>query len=166
MAMKKLGVLGVIIGLVLLVTTSLSWAAAGNSAQRMDKFFIGGVPVKKIVHITWMAGTGDDAGTVPSITIDTATYELAGYYLYSIETKPGTGDAQPADNYDIAVTDAQGLDVSWALAYNRDETNAEIVFLANATYGYYVVRGNLTIAVTNSVDASVTGDIWLTFIAQ
>jgi len=164
----KSKILGLFIGLLVLTMSGMAFAAVGTTTQKMDKFFIGGVPVKKVVTISWVAGTGggaDDGDMVPA-TINAATYELAGYYLYSIETNPG--DTAPTDNYDLTVTDADGLDVLWAKGYNRDEADTEIAFLADATYGYYVVRGNLTVTMVNGSNtvAASSGDIILTFVAQ
>lgn len=96
--------------------------------------------VKKIKAV-WTASTGD-AGNVSGTT----TNMFDGRIIGAI-TVPGTGADQPDDNYDIALNDADGVDVALGALANRDETNTE--FVAEASMAG-VARSKLTIAVTNA----------------
>ncbi len=80
--------------------------------------------IKKITF-AWTAGTGGEAGTATQQT----TYPYTGNIL-KIVTVPGTGLTQPADDYDITLTDEDGIDVANGQALNRDELNTEWVAAA------------------------------------
>lgn len=93
------------------------------------------------ITFAWTAGTGGDAGTASGQT----TYPYSGVLL-RVVTFPGTGGTQPTDNYDLTLTDEDGVDVAAGLLANRDDTNAEWV-----TSGLGAVVGDkLTINVTNA----------------
>jgi len=84
-------------------------------------------------------------------TYPTAVLESFEGRLLALETNPGaTG---PTDNYDIAITDDDGLDVLQGVGQNRDITNTEIaaiVYAATADHPYVDESMTLTIAITNN----------------
>jgi len=66
-------------------------------------------------------------------------------------------------NYDIAINDADGLDVAGGLLADRDTANTEIVNMRSSVSGYPMVRGNLSVALTGNSVNSATGTIIMTF---
>lgn len=138
------------------------WAAEvpGTATYTVNTYIIDGSRARVVVTIAWTTG---DAGTGPTMTIVPATYRVEGYYLYSVETDPGS--SAPTDNYDIVINDANGLDICWGLLADRDTTNTEIAFCATTGKGYPAVMGTLTPVVTNAGNTT-TGQIILTFISN
>lgn len=104
----------------------------------------GSTPAKKrAVTIAWV---DDTSGTTATITASSMGIE--GWYLYSCETNPGS--TAPTDNYDITISDSDGVDVMFGALANRDTSNSEIAFPAS---GYPLVAGNLTFSLSgNSVN--------------
>jgi hypothetical protein len=85
--------------------------------------------------------------------------------LLRVVFNPGT--AAPSDNYDVTLSDEDGVDVLSGLGANRDtSTTEEIIPLLNGSDGTNTtplpraICGNLTLAVTNAGD-SKTGKITL-----
>jgi hypothetical protein len=99
------------------------------------------------VAFAWVAGTGGEAGTASGTT----TYPYTGI-LQRVVTVPGGGGAAPTDDYDITLTDEDGIDVANGQLVNRDTANTEWVA---ASLGA-IVGDKLTINVTNA-GASKTG---------
>lgn len=138
---------------VLAVLTLISipiFAFAAGSAMTFTETTHGSV--KKVV-VSWTSDnvTGGVSGTT--------TNGYSGRFLGAI-TVPGTAGAQPNDNYDITVTDADGVDLALGGLMNRDETNTE--FVAEASMAG-IATGKLTFNVTNASDSGVnnTGTIYL-----
>ncbi len=107
-------------------------------------------PVNKLVA-TWTSAAG---GAVSGTT----TEPIVGYLLKCI-TNPGA--AAPTDNYDIAITDEESVDVlanCTASLGNRDTANTEVQYFNNldATPAEVSLRpcvcDRLTFAVTNAGD--------------
>ncbi len=117
-------------------------------------------PIRKLI-VSWTSDdtTGAVSGTSPKIV---------GTLIKAV-TDPGS--AAPDDNYDIAITDEEGVDVLAACQNglsNRDTANSEqVYFLVLDTAGtplaqsvHPVVCDALTIAVTNAGN-SKTGQLVL-----
>lgn len=94
--------------------------------------------VKKI-KAAW---TSDDTTGAVS---GTTTYPYDGRLIGAI-TVP-SGSAVPSANYDIAVNDADSVDVALGALANRSDTNTE--FVAEASMAG-VAHSKLTIAITNA----------------
>lgn len=97
-------------------------------------------------------------GTIKKVkagwTSDDATGAVSGstshYYngrIIGVCTVPGTVGDAPTDNYDIAVTDADGVDIALGALANRDTANTEYVSEASMAGVAYSL---LTVAVTNA----------------
>lgn len=77
--------------------------------------------------------------------------------LIAIETNPAAGAVAPQDDYDITITDAEGLDVLQSCALNRDTANTEMAAIVFGTYFHPVVSlsDTLTLAISgNNVDSA------------
>lgn len=98
--------------------------------------------VKKIAW-TWTSGTGAEGGTVTSTT--THAYDGKCELL---TTDPGS--TAPTDDYDITITDSDGVDVLGGGGTDRDAANTEQVLSSNLGA---VAGSKLTLNVTNAGDA-------------
>lgn len=97
----------------------------------------------KMVKFAW---TSDDAA-------GTATGATTNYYsgkILGLATDPGA--TAPTDNYDITITDKNGLDVLIGAGANRDTADTE--YVAEASLGS-VVASQLTINVSNAGNAKL-----------
>lgn len=98
--------------------------------------------------------TGDATdGTYPATTVDFRGEDVNSY-IYMVVTDPGT--TAPTDNYDITITDANGIDIMGGELLNRDESNTEqAVPKIDSIYGSRRVNGDMTVNISgNSVTAA------------
>jgi hypothetical protein len=106
--------------------------------------------VRKVVFTC----TADAAnGSFPSTAI---TLPIEGRLL-ALETNPGA--TAPTDNYDIAITDAEGLDVLQGVGANRDTANTEmaaVIFASTSVNPVVDESDTLTLAITNNSVNSAT----------
>lgn len=94
----------------------------------------------KLVKAAWVSDDATGAVTGES------TYYYEGK-LDLLATIPSGGGTAPTDNYDVTVTDANGVDVLAGAGANRDTANQETV--ASASLGA-VAGSKLTLNVTNA----------------
>lgn len=98
--------------------------------------------------------TADDAnGSVPATQ---TSGEIYGFVTHAI-TNPGA--TAPTDNYDIVISDEDGLDIFTTNLTNRDTANSEIArpgFPTASDYAERFVNSKLTFTLTgNSVNDAV-----------
>jgi len=133
--------------------------AAGTVTQKLDKYPNANM---RVLTFTW---TGDAAdGTVPSTATSTAiTADIAGWYVYAIETNPGA--VAPTADYDVVVNDAEGLDIAGGMLANRSATATEkITPRLDSTYSIFggvLIDGALTLVISNQSVVSATGTVKL-----
>jgi len=113
----------------------------------------------KVLEINWTADAS--LATIPVTVISAKTYGIAGWFLYSAETRP-TGTA-PTDNYDITLTIA-GFDIAGGLLANRDEANIERVLIGMASHGFPVVSGDITLTISGNDVNSAKGNLTMIFV--
>ena len=118
--------------------------------------------IRKIVTIAWVA-SADTAG-VPVTTLNASTLGITNWFLYSAETDPSTGP--PTDNYDVTITDTNGLDLAAGLLMNRSTTVTQIILAGATSAGFPIVRGNLTFTLTNNLVNSAAGTVILVFLSN
>jgi hypothetical protein len=114
----------------------------------------------RVIKVDWVDS--------PALTIESQFSGIdswiEGWYLFKVQTKPGTAAAQPDDNYDITITDAEGLDIMGGELLNRDETNAEeAVPKIDLVYGPQPNISSWTITVSGQTTALGTGEIYIFF---
>lgn len=147
-----------ILMLVALIFLTGQAGAAGAVTQAIKNYANGNM---KTVTFSW---TGDAVnGTVPSTATNAAiTTEIAGWYVYAIETDPGVA---PTTLYDIVINDASGFDISGGQLANRSATATErVIPKLDATaslYGGVLVDSALTLVITNQSAVSATGTVKL-----
>ena len=155
--MKKALLAWCIIGLITLIASVAM--CAGTVTQKLDKYNNANM---RVLTFSW---TGDASnGTVPSTATSTAiTADIAGWYVYSIETNPGA--VAPTTLYDIVINDAEGFDIAGGMLANRSATATEKVLprldTTNNIYGGVLVDGALTLAISNQSVVSATGTVKL-----
>jgi hypothetical protein len=93
----------------------------------------------KRIKWTWVSTAGGAADLV-------TTLSYTGQ-IVALVTDPGT--AAPTDNWDLTITDQDGVDVLNALGANRDTANTEQVVTGMGV----VVGQSLTLNVTNAGDS-------------
>ncbi len=102
--------------------------------------------VKKI-SFDWLAGTGDDEGTVTATT----TYAYDGV-LERVVFVPDSGDTQPDNLYDVVVNDADSHDVLAGLGANL--SNAATATKTHADGLGAVAGSKLTLSVSGAGSAN------------
>lgn len=131
---------------ILLLALTAPLGAAGTCTQ--EHYPVGSV--RKIV----IACTADAAnGSFPA-TVLTTKFEGR---LLAIVTNPGS--TAPTDDYDIAITDAEGLDVLKGVGANRDTANTEsaaILYSSTSVNPVVDESDTLTLAITNNSNNSAT----------
>jgi len=90
----------------------------------------------------WLSAVGGAADLVTTLAY---TGELKRFV-----TIPDGGGTQPSDNYDITITDGDGVDVLAGAGANRDNVATEQVLAASLGC---VANDTLTLNVTNAGDA-------------
>lgn len=142
----------------LFISASFSFAA-GTVTQALDNYPNANM---QVVTFSW---TGDAInGTVPStVTSDSITNGISGWYVYAIETNPGS--VAPTTLYDIVINDSEGLDISGGMLANRSATVTEkITPRLDSTYSIFggvLIDGTLTLVITNQSVVSATGTVKL-----
>lgn len=133
--------------------------AVGTVTQTLDKYPNANM---RVLTYSW---TGDAAnGTVPSTATSAAiTADIAGWYVYAIETNPGT--VAPTTLYDIVINDAESLDIAGGMLANRSATATEkITPRLDSTYSIFggvLVDSTLTLVITNQSVNSAVGTVKL-----
>lgn len=131
---------------------------AGTCTVTLEKVDHSGTDPQGIRLLTFSWVGDASAGTVPatSITANQAK-ALAGLKAVLAITNPGS--TAPTDNYDITITDEDGVDIFGGSLANRDTANSEQARPAIATLGgERLVDGSiLTFNLTNNSVASATG---------
>ena len=156
--MKKLLVL---ISILALLIPSFVWAA-GSATITPSTLTVMQYAQRKVLSIAVTAGT---SGAFTDSTITSATYGIIGWYLYSVETVPGVG-VPPGGVYTVTIKDANGYDLAGGLLAGRSTTAVELVNVGNASSGFPMVRGNLTLGINTLTTTAATTTIILTLVAN
>jgi hypothetical protein len=137
---KKL-IIGIVTGLLALVVSTPS--SAVGTVTMEDRNIAG-----SYVYVRTFTATADSGDASFPATITTS--KIDGF-VFMVITNPGaTG---PTDDYDITLTDADGVDVAAGYLADRDISNSEQYVLDRPRY----VDGDLTITITNnSVNSAVS----------
>lgn len=158
--MKKL-----IVSTLLLVALLISESAfaVGTVTQAIVKYPNANL---QTVTFSWVGDASN--GTVPSTATNAAiTAAIAGWYVYAIETDPGS--VAPTTLYDIVINDASGFDIAGGQLANRSATATErVIPKLDATaslYGGQLIDSALTLVITGQSVVSATGTVKL-FLAK
>lgn len=145
----------IVLALLLVMGVAGSAYGAGTVAITTTNFGPESPSKYYTVTYTWTADASD--GSVPA----TAAQFPYGGYIVRVVTNPGTN--APSDNYDLTLTDADGVDVVGGALANRDTSNTEsvvpIVDSVNSIYGGSLVAGSITMNLTNNSVNSAGGTL-------
>lgn len=114
---------------------------------------------------TWsitVTAASDNATITNYTTTTTDQNFMKGYWLYYVETDPGS--TGPTASYDIAINSASGFDIMAGALADRSATVTERAFASLSDIKHSPpIDGPLTIAITNNLatSASVTIKFWL-----
>ncbi len=91
-----------------------------------------------------------------SLTATASARSIDGWVILVV-TNPGA--TAPTDDYDITLTDADGVDVMGGQLADRDQTNSEhaVPQLQSGVFGERYVSGTLTLNLSNNSVNSATG---------
>jgi len=100
------------------------------------------------LYVYELAVTANTTGTVQT------TYNVNGL-VYMVETDPGS--PAPTDNYDLTLTNENGIDIMGGALANRDTSNTERAFpLVGTSDAVVPNKGKLTLGVTGNEVANAT----------
>jgi hypothetical protein len=121
--------------MMLFIWTSYAFGA-GSCVFTSKQAFYGesGNIDKVIVRLTC---TGD--GSITAYSFDAKTFDVLGFYLYSVTTDPGT--SAPTDNYDITLV-VSGEDVSGGLLADRSTSATQTKIICPENIGYHIMDNN------------------------
>jgi len=167
--MKRLLILPLLICL-LFAGANLAHATAGSAVLTSNTpISIDNRIQRVIVAITFTADSGTAA--IPSYTLSPtaaaylayqSTYGIKGWYLYKVETDPGSPGPTNAA-WDLDITDALGFLVSRNLLDNLSSTaTQETIF----TSGFPMIENTWTISIGDNAVNSATVVVYLTFVAN
>jgi hypothetical protein len=110
-----------------------------------------------IVQFSWIANAAG-AATVPATSSSTKWPTAYSGCIYAMETNPGS--TAPTDNYDITLTDSDGVDLLGGQGANRDTANSEMVPAKIGTvFGCAPTQDAFTLNITNNSVNSATGTV-------
>lgn len=125
---------------ILLMWTGYAFGA-GSCVFTSKQAFYGdtGKVEKVIVRLTC---TGD--GSITAYSFDAKTFDVLGFYLYSVTTDPGT--SAPTADYDITlVVDSE--DIAGGLLADRSTSATQTKVICPTNIGYHIMDSN-DIAIT------------------
>jgi hypothetical protein len=102
----------------------------------------------EVINIAWTAATNG--------SFTSEIFGVAGCLFYAV-TNPGA--VAPTDNYDITISNADGIDLAATQLTDRDTANSEAVKITTIQ----CVNGDVTLAIANNSVNSATGVIRLFF---
>lgn len=148
----------ILIMAVIVLLVGQAWAA-GSVTQTLDKYPNVNM---RVLTFSWVGAAAGGAVT-PVATTAAITEDIAGWYVYAIETNPGAGP--PSIAYDITINDAEGLDIAGGTLADRSATSTQKVTpcldTAHSIYGGVLIDGALTLTITNQIVNSAAGTVKL-----
>ena len=116
--------------------------------------------IKRVVLPLTM--TADSSASFAAYTLNPSTYGIEGWYLYKVETDPGsTGPTNGA--WDLDITDANGFVVSRNLVDDRSSTATQEVIFSS---GYPIILGSWIVSVGDNAVNSASVVIYFTFVSN
>ena len=133
--------------LALLVLTLFIWVGSALGAGTITQSDVQIYPNTRALTFTC---TADAAAHTYPVTASDGNIDG---YVFLVVTNPGT--VGPTDNYDITLTDSEGIDIMGGeLADRSNSAEEQAVPLIGAVFGSRYVRGPLTVTITNNSVAS------------
>ena len=151
------------IGLLLaLALVSSSFAVDGTVTITRSELWVMSQLQRKVLSIAVTAGT---SGAFTDAAINASTYAINGWHLYSVEIIPGS--PAPSSGYNVLLNDSDGMDLTSGLGASLSGTDSKMFNVAgNALFSYPIVRGNLTLSISNMATTNCQTKIVLIFTPQ
>ena len=123
----------ILLAISIVILYASSAFGAGSCVYTSKQAFFGdtGKVDKVIVKLTC---TGD--GSITAYSFDAKTFDVLGFYLYSVTTDPGS--SAPTDNYDITLV-ASGEDIAGGLLADRSTSATQTKVICPANIGYHIM---------------------------
>jgi hypothetical protein len=143
-----------------LLIPTLSFAAATAVVGTVEKASVNNRFQRVRIPITFTAHTDATTTTATINPSTTAGISIKGWYLYSIETDPGSpGPTNGA--WDLDVTDAKGYVVTRNLVDDRSSSATQTVVFNT---GYPMILDNWTVSIGDNAVNSAIVVVYLTFV--
>lgn len=124
--------------------SSVTWDFEEENLQSKDN--------SKIYRINWVADDAD--GSVPSVESDS---DIFGF-IVRVVTNPGA--TAPTADYDVTLTDEDGVDVLGGEGVDRSASVSEhIISKLGSSYGPCYVNSKLTLNLSNNSVNSAVGEV-------
>ena len=141
----------IIIVLAVLALASMAFADVGTVTVKRNVVSDG----KEVVVFTWLANS---TGVVPATSTSTTWPKSRAGCIAKVVTNPGS--TAPTDNYDITLTDADGVDLMGGELANRDTANSEVaVPKIDTVFGCVMVTDSFTMNVSGQSVNAATGTV-------
>lgn len=141
--MKKL--IGLFLVLLLVISATLTFAASSltQTQSRLSENV-------DMLEMAWTASADGSFTSSPSVSFNG--------YIFQVTTIPGY--ASPTANYDITLTDSDGVDVMGAELSNRSASaNEQVKPKMGNDYGDRFVAGGVSLNISNNASANATGKL-------
>ena len=119
--------------MMLFLWTSYAFGA-GSCVFTSKQAFMGDAGIDKV--IVRLTCTGD--GSITAYSFDSKTFDVLGFYLYSVTTDPGTA---PTADYDITLV-VSGEDIAGGLLADRSATATQTKVICPTNLGYHIMDNN------------------------
>jgi hypothetical protein len=122
----------IFLAICIILMATITAHAAGSCVFTSQESMLseGGVEHKSIK----LTCTGD--GSITAYSFDAKTYDVVGFYLYSVTTDPGS--AAPTADYDITLL-VNSEDIAGSLLLDRSSSLTQTVVIAPTTKGYHMI---------------------------
>ena len=136
--------------------------AVGTATVTKSEIWVLSQLQRKVLSIAVVGGT---AGAFTDYVISASGYQITGWHLYSIQIIPGS--PAPNSGFSVTLNDGDATDILGGLGAFHSALEPTLVNIANSTAGEYpVVRGDLTLSISNMGVSSCTLKVVLVFVAQ
>ncbi len=141
----------IVAALMFLMLASLAFADDGTVTVKKNTVSNG----MEVVVFTWLANS---TGVVPATSTGSTWPKDRAGCIAKVVTNPGS--TAPTDNYDITLTDGDGVDLMGGELANRDTANSEVaVPKIDTVFGCVVVTDPFTMTITNQSVNAGNGEV-------
>lgn len=152
-----------LLALLIVFAMTVDVMAVGSLTPSSTKPVTATVNGKVPAIVVTLAGTADASnGSFPTYVLDPQLLGTFGYYLYSVEVKPGSTGPTPL--YDIDITDTLSYEVTESGLHDRSATVSQVLYLADKHYPMMIDKW--TVAITNNSVNSATVTIRLVWVSN
>ena len=154
----KRSIISILAGLLILLPLTV-FATGTATVGAPIKVNVQGQTQRIVIPVTF---TADSSATEATVTLNPTTYGITGWYLYQVQTVPGTpGPTNGA--WDLDITDARSEVISRNLIDDRSSTLPQTVFFNS---GYPMIVNTWTLSIGDNAVNSAVVVVYLTFVSN